>query len=188
MTTPQQPPRRSPLAFLPLAVAALIAVAAAAVLMQGHQRAYVTNDVAGRPLPAFALPSLNGQEQVTPAAFAGKPFLINAFASWCVPCRAEHPVLLELAGQGVTIVGIAYKDDPAATERFLSELGNPYAAVAVDRAGAYALDLGTSGVPETFVVGADGRLLAVQRQPLTAESVRDVILPALRAGAAPAGP
>lgn len=185
---PDDPPtaKRPLWAFLPLVLAAGIVLASLVVLFQGGERAYVTNDVAGRPLPAFDLPSLAaGEPRVTNADFEGRPFLVNSFASWCVPCRAEHPILVALAEEGVPIMGLAYKDDPEATQRFLDELGDPYARVAVDLDGAYALDLGTSGVPETFVVGADGRLIEVVREPLTPETVERVIRPALQQGAAP---
>lgn len=179
-------PKRPLWAFLPLVLAGGIVAASLVVLFQGGERAYVTDDVAGRALPAFDLPALaQAEPRVTPADFAGRAYLINSFASWCVPCRAEHPVLLDLAQAGVPIMGLAYKDDPEATQRFLDELGDPYDRVGVDRDGAYALDLGTSGVPETFVVGADGRLIAVVREPLTPETVQRVIIPALQQGAAP---
>jgi cytochrome c biogenesis protein CcmG/thiol:disulfide interchange protein DsbE len=179
-------PKRPLWAFLPLVLAGGIVAAALVVLFQGGERAYVTNDVAGRPLPAFDLPALTeGQPRVTNADFAGGAYLINSFASWCVPCRAEHPVLVALAEEGVPIMGLAYKDDPEATQRFLAELGDPYARVGVDLDGAYALDLGTSGVPETFVVGADGRMIAVVREPLTPETVERLIRPALQQGATP---
>jgi len=179
--------RKRPLwPFLPLVLAAGIVAASLMVLFQDGERDYVTNDVAGRILPAFDLPALGeGQPRIASADFAGEAYLINSFASWCAPCRAEHPILLELADAGVRIFGLAYKDDPEATRRFLSELGNPYIRVGVDRDGAYALDLGTAGVPETFVVGADGRLLAVVREPLTRETLERVIRPALLEGAAP---
>lgn len=179
--------RKRPLwAFLPLLLAGGVVAASLAVLFKDGERDYVTDNVAGRALPAFDLPGLeDGQPRIVSADFAGRAYLINSFASWCAPCRAEHPLLLELANAGVPILGLAYKDDPEATRRFLSELGDPYARVGVDRDGAYALDLGTAGVPETFVVGADGRLLAVVREPLTRETVERVISPALRQGAAP---
>ncbi len=182
MTDQETPPKRPLWAFLPVLLALAITAAAAFVLLQGRERAFVTNEVAGRAAPEYAMPSLTGDAQVTPQAFVGRAYLINAFASWCVPCRAEHPMLLQLAEQGVPILGLAYKDDPAATARFLAELGNPYAAVGVDPVGAVHMDLGAAGVPETFVVSADGRLLAVHRSPLTPQAVEEIILPALRAG------
>jgi cytochrome c biogenesis protein CcmG/thiol:disulfide interchange protein DsbE len=177
-------PKRSLVAFLPVVAALGITLAAAVVLLRAPVREYVSNDVAGRAAPAYALPALDGGAPVTPEAFAGRAYLINAFASWCTPCRAEHPLLLQLAAEGVPILGLAYKDDPQDTRAFLAELGDPYAAIGVDAEGRFHMDLGAAGVPETFVVGADGRLLAVIREPLTRDQIEQVILPALREGGA----
>jgi cytochrome c biogenesis protein CcmG/thiol:disulfide interchange protein DsbE len=181
MDEPIAHPKRSLWAFLPVIAALGVTLAAVIVLVRAPERAYVTNDVAGRPAPAYSMPSLDGAGVVSPEAFAGRPYLINAFASWCVPCRAEHPLLVELAAEGVPILGLAYKDEADNTRAFLAELGDPYTAVGLDPEGRVHMDLGASGVPETFVVGADGRLLAVVREPLTRERIDQVIRPALQA-------
>ncbi|MGE3141878.1 MAG: DsbE family thiol:disulfide interchange protein [Hyphomonadaceae bacterium] len=168
----------------PLLLLALIAAAAFFVLSRGHERAAHFEPRIGRPAPAYALAALteNGAP-VTPAAFAGKAYVINLFASWCAPCRAEQPILMALKAEGAPILGVAYKDAPAAARRMLLDLGDPYALTALDPEGDFGLDLGVAGVPETFVIGADGRIRAVIRGPLTEAAVRREILPALRGGA-----
>jgi cytochrome c biogenesis protein CcmG/thiol:disulfide interchange protein DsbE len=106
--------------------------------------------------------------------------LVNVFASWCVPCRDEHPVLTALAKDPrVRIVAIDYKDDPNNARRFLTELGNPYAAIGVDSSGRAAIDWGVYGVPETFVVGPDGVIRDKIIGPVTAAAVTGTILPAV---------
>lgn len=123
----------------------------------------------GKPLPERVLPTLVGGEAVPLRASVEGPTLVNVFASWCPPCEAEHPELVRLAGSGVRVVGLAYKDDPAKTAAFLARLGDPYATVLVDRDGRAGLDLGISGVPETLLVGPDGVVRAKHAGPLTAE-------------------
>jgi DsbE subfamily thiol:disulfide oxidoreductase len=86
--------------------------------------------------------------------------LVNVFASWCTPCRVEHPKLMALKARGVAVVGVAWKDDPADTRAFLDELGNPYSMVLVDQEGRAGLDLGITGAPETFAVNAMGKVVA----------------------------
>lgn len=112
---------------------------------------------------------------------AGRAYVINMFASWCTPCRAEHPQLMALRERGVEIVGVAYKDRPEASARFLQELGDPFRVVALDPDGRFGLELGIAGVPETFVIGPDGSIRAAYRGPLTEDVVESTILPALEA-------
>jgi cytochrome c biogenesis protein CcmG/thiol:disulfide interchange protein DsbE len=168
------------LALAPLILLAVIVVAGGFVLLRGGERETVSAGDPGRRAPTFALASLGGGEMVTSDAFAGRAHVVNFYASWCTPCRAEHPVLMSLKEQGVTILGVAYKDRPEASRRFLEQLGNPFSAVALDPEGRFALEMGVAGaVPETFVVDAEGRIRAVHRGPLTPEVVEDEILPAL---------
>lgn len=169
------------LAFAPLALLALLVLASALLLTRAGDRETVTAGQIGRPAPAYTLARLGGGEPVSSQAMAGRAYLINIFASWCTPCRGEHPYLTQLAEQGVPIVGVASKDQPENAARFLAELGDPFAAVALDRDGRFALELGAAGVPETFVVGADGAIRAVHRGPLAPEVIESDILPALRA-------
>jgi cytochrome c biogenesis protein CcmG/thiol:disulfide interchange protein DsbE len=170
------------LAIAPFALLVILVALAAFVLMRGGEQHAVSGGDIGRPAPTFALAALEGSDLVTSDAFAGRAHLINFFASWCTPCRAEHAELMALKGQGVPILGIAYKDRPEDSRRFLQELGDPFAAVALDPDGRYALEIGVAGaVPETFVIDAQGRIRDVHRGPLTREVIDREILPALRA-------
>lgn len=165
--------------FAPLiALAAFFGVAI--YVMTGEQRAVHFEARIGRAAPAYDLAALDGGARVTPAAFQGRAYVINLFASWCAPCRVEHPMLMTLKAEGAPILGVAYKDRPEAAQRLLADLGDPFEAHALDPEGRFGLDLGVTGVPETFVIGADGRIRAVHRGPLTEEALRGTILPALR--------
>jgi cytochrome c biogenesis protein CcmG/thiol:disulfide interchange protein DsbE len=107
--------------------------------------------------------------------------LVNFWASWCGPCRVEHPILSRLAEEGMTVIGVNYKDEPAKALEFLAELGDPYAKVGADTAGRTGLDWGIYGVPETFVVAADGTVLMRHPGPLTDDVLRRRIEPAIEA-------
>jgi cytochrome c biogenesis protein CcmG/thiol:disulfide interchange protein DsbE len=111
--------------------------------------------------------------------------LVNVFASWCAPCRAEHPNLMALEARGVAVVGVAWKDDPVATRAFLDELGDPYAMVLVDRDGRAGLDLGITGAPETFAVNAMGQVVAKSSGPLLDPAEIERLVAATQAPARP---
>lgn len=167
-------------ALIPI-VALLALIGVGVVLLTREQtRENFSEGRIGRPAPTYSLASLDEGEPVTDATRAGRPYVINVFASWCTPCRAEHPQLMALQAGGVDIVGVAYKDRPEATLRFLTELGDPFADVGLDPDGRFGLDLGITGAPETFVIGANGTIVAVHRGPLTPEVVEETILPALQ--------
>lgn len=168
------------IAFVPLvALLALVGVSIFLLTREGERNRF-TEGMVGQPMPAYSLTQLTGDTPLTGEERAGRAYVLNLFASWCTPCRVEHPQLMALRRQGVDIVGIAYKDRPEASAAFLAELGDPYADVGQDPEGRFGLEIGVTGVPETFVIGADGTIRAAYRGPLTDEAVRDVILPALR--------
>lgn len=157
------------LAFAPLLVLAALAVLMAVSALK-RDPDIKPAALVGRPVPDIALPALNPSDPAPrplSAVQAGTPRLINLFASWCAPCELEHPVLSALAAEGVVIVGVAYKDEPARTRAFLDRLGDPFAAVVVDRQGLAGVELGASGVPETYAVRADGIIAAKHVGALT---------------------
>lgn len=124
--------------------------------------------------PLGALPPLTDQALRAPGVK-----LVNFWASWCAPCRAEHPLLTELAAEGVTVLGVNYKDTEAQALGFLDELGNPYAAIGADATGRTGLDWGLYGVPETFVIDGAGRVILRFPGPLTRDVVERTIRPAI---------
>ena len=109
-----------------------------------------------RPLPEFRLENLDSGEELARADVVGETMLVNVWATWCYSCRVEHPFLLELAGRGVKILGLNYKDESAAAVDWLAELGDPYAVSVADTEGMLGLDMGVYGAPETYVVDAEG--------------------------------
>jgi cytochrome c biogenesis protein CcmG, thiol:disulfide interchange protein DsbE len=123
----------------------------------------------GKAAPAFVLPTLlNTQQQLSPAELRGKVWVLNVWASWCAPCREEHPLLMAVAREpGVTLVGLNYKDDPRNAQEWLRKLGDPYLATAVDRDGRTGIDYGVYGVPETFVIDKAGIVRLKHVGPLT---------------------
>ena len=144
----------------------------------------------GKNVPDFSLPPIEGLSTGGSAVpgFAssdlaqGAPTIVNVFASWCVECQVEHPVLLALGEQpGIRLYGIDYKDDAASARRFLGRYGNPYARVGADASGRTAIDFGVYGVPETYVVTGDGRIAYRHVGPLTESAIREKILPLLKA-------
>ncbi|WP_374348604.1 DsbE family thiol:disulfide interchange protein [Phenylobacterium sp.] len=167
------------LAFAPLAVLAALALLFG-VYGLNHDPKVEPRALVGKPLPEVSLPSLDDGRPVRLADAARGPVLVNVFASWCAPCEIEAPVLVDLKRQGVRIVGIAYKDAPPNTEAFLARLGDPYDARLVDRDGRAGIELGVTGVPETYLVGADGMILDKHSGPLTAEIAQAMLAKAPR--------
>ncbi|MEP9401192.1 redoxin family protein [Sphingomonas silueang] len=149
---------RRGLLWAPLAAFVLLAVLFAWGLPHGQEQ-QVRSRLIGRALPTFALaPALPTKPGLASTDFRGAPRLLNVFGSWCVPCAAEAPQLARLKAAGARIDAIAIRDTPADIARFLSDYGDPYAAIGDDRASAVQLALGSSGVPETFVIDRQGRI------------------------------
>ena len=173
-------PRRWP-AFIP--VVAFLALAALFFVRLGAGDASrIPSVLIGKAVPQFTLPELEGQHVpgLSDADLrSGEVTVVNVFASWCVPCREEHPLMMQLAAQGVRVVGIAYKDEPQKTRGFL-EAGNPYSRIGTDRSGRVAIDFGVTGVPETFVVRGDGTIAYKYFGPITTQALRDEVMPEVR--------
>lgn len=176
--------RRVLLALLPLA--AFLALALLFYERLGSDTQRLPSALVGRTAPTFSLPPLEGSNLpgFSDADLkAGSVTLVNVFASWCVPCRDEHPVLMAMAADetlktlGVRMAGLSYKDDPANSNRFLRELGTPYSMIGVDRSGRAGVDWGVYGVPETFVVRGDGTIAYKHIGPLTGANVREKLMP-----------
>lgn len=144
----------------------------------GRDAAVLPSPLIDKPAPEFALPALRGNGSgFSSADLAGKVSLVNIFASWCTPCRAEHPVLNALAkADRVPIYGINYKDKPEAADAWLSELGDPYTKIGAD-GGRVGIEWGVYGVPETFVVDRAGRIHYRHVGPLTRTDIERTILP-----------
>ena len=144
----------------------------------------------GKPVPQFALqpvPELVDNGQPVPGfsnteLARGKPSVVNFWASWCVPCVQEHPVLVEMVRRtGVDLYGINYKDQASAARRFLGHYGNPYRAVGVDGNGRTAIEWGVYGMPETFVVDGAGRIVYKHVGPISPEALAAKVIPAIEA-------
>jgi len=184
------------LAFVPLMAFVVLATVFFVRLMSGEDASVIPSALVGTEAPSLDLPPLEGLARngqpvpaLTDAHVEDRVTLVNIWASWCVPCRQEHPLLMALAlDNRINLVGINYKDETANALRFLGELGNPYAAVGVDPNGIAAIDWGVYGIPETYLLGRDGTILFKQVGPFTPDSVRNNLLPELeRALSATAG-
>jgi len=185
--------RRLLIAFLPLVLFIALAGVFLYQLGSGKDASEIPSVLIGSKAPSLDLPPLDGLvangepvPALTDMAIKGKLALVNVWASWCVPCRQEHPVLLELSRDPrIELVGINYKDKNDNALRFLGELGNPFAAVGIDPVGKSAIDWGVYGIPETYLVGPDGTILHKQIGPFTIESLRDKLLPAIEKAMSP---
>jgi DsbE subfamily thiol:disulfide oxidoreductase len=149
----------------------------------GHDPSELPSAMIDKPAPDFTLPpALDDRPGLARADFGGQPVLVNFFASWCVPCRLEHGTLSGFAASGrVPVVGIAFEDKAADSKRFLAELGDPYQRVGLDPDGHTGIDFGVYGVPETYLVDAEGKIRYRWVGPLTPEAVEKEILPRLAA-------
>jgi cytochrome c biogenesis protein CcmG/thiol:disulfide interchange protein DsbE len=142
----------------------------------------VPSPLIGKPAPAFTLAQLHEPAKTLgPADLKGQVWLLNVWASWCVSCREEHPLLVELnKAKVVPIVGLDYKDENAAGKRWLEQNGDPYTVSVVDRDGRVGIDWGVYGVPETFVIDKAGVIRYKQIGPITAEALQNKIVPLIR--------
>ncbi|WP_205513930.1 DsbE family thiol:disulfide interchange protein [Stappia sp. BW2] len=186
---PQAPKRGFPvLVLLPLVVFAGLAALFLFQLTLGGDPQKIPSALINKPAPEFDLPPVEGltRGDTAVAGFSrqdlnGKISVVNVFASWCVPCRQEHPLLEDLAKvEGIQLLGINYKDKPENARRFLGSLGNPYQRVGADTGGRTAIEWGVYGVPETFVIDADGMIRYKFIGPLSLETYQEVFLPELR--------
>lgn len=141
----------------------------------------VPSPLIGKPAPAFTLARLDAPEQkISTQDLRGKVWVLNVWASWCAPCRIEHPVIGELAKSGVPVYGLNYKDKGADARAWLVKLGDPYVATLVDPNGLVGIDYGVYGVPETFVIDQNGIIRFKFNGPITPEVLRDAITPLIR--------
>ena len=142
----------------------------------------VPSPLIGKPAPEFQLSKLHAPgETLATADLKGTVWLLNVWASWCVSCRVEHPLLVQLAQENIVpVYGLDYKDKPDAGRAWLAQNGNPYTASAVDLDGRVGIDYGVYGVPETFVIDKTGIIRYKQIGPLTDEALQSEILPLVR--------
>lgn len=149
----------------------------------------IDSPLIGKQAPEFTLPSLQDPTyQVATKDMAGKTWLLNVWGTWCGGCRQEHEVLIAISRQNVVpIIGLDWKDDDAAAQDWLRQLGNPYAAVAADHAGRAAIDWGVYGAPETFLIGPDGTILYKQIGIMTLEVWNTEFLKRIEAAKATGG-
>ena len=178
-TVPTPALRRRLLIALPL----LGFIALAALFFRGLESgdpSRLPSALIGRPAPNLSLPALEGLLRenmpvpgLDPSNFQGRVTLVNVWASWCIPCRTEHPQLERLAtDHRFQLVGINYKDSAENARRFLGRYGNPYVAVGVDLGGRAGIEWGVYGVPETFLIGRDGRILYKHVGPILEENIQ----------------
>ncbi|CAN7423984.1 DsbE family thiol:disulfide interchange protein [Rhizobium sp. LjRoot98] len=178
---------RTILALLPLLIFAGLAAIFWSQLGSGRDISEIPSALIGTKAPALDMPPLEGatfkgaaMPPLTDAAIKGKLTLVNVWASWCVPCREENPIILELAKDPrLTVVGINYKDQTENALRFLGELGNPFAAVGVDPRGKAAIDWGVYGIPESYLVDASGTIVYKRVGPFDDRSLKEGLYPAI---------
>ena len=173
-------PVRILLALLPLV--ALVALIAIFALNMNRDPSLVASVLINKPAPDFTLPAVDGTGKpgFDTAALKGQVTVVNVFASWCIPCRDEHPVLEQLKAEtGIPLYGINQKDAADNATKFLAELDNPYDAIGADSAGRPSIDWGVYGVPETFIVDAKGVIRFKHTGPLSMQDIDKELVPAL---------
>lgn len=168
--------------LVPAALFAVIVAFLLAGLKPGRDPREIPSPLIGKPAPEFQLPLLQQPGQVwSPSSMRGQVWLLNVWASWCVPCLVEHPVLLQLArDRTLPVVGMNYKDAPEAATGWLRKHGDPFTQIVADRSGTAAFDYGVYGVPETFLIDRAGTIRYKHVGPLTPELVSGKLLPLIR--------
>lgn len=167
--------------LLPLLMFVVLASYFFVSLRPGHDIQELPSAMIEKPAPEFVLAGLGNDRPLALDALKGHPAVINFFASWCVPCRIEHPLLMRLARQDhLPLYGIAYKDKPEASANLLATFGDPYNQVGIDGDGRVGLNFGVYGVPETYVLDGNGRIRKRFVGPLTADAVDKELLPLLK--------
>ena len=171
-------PRRL-LFVIPVAAFLALAAVIAAYMLSGTDPRVVPSALLNKPVPTFVLPALDGRERgLTTADLKGRVAVVNVFASWCVPCLAEHPQIMALAAdKDLALVGINYKDKAADAEGWLKRLGDPFRQIGADRDGRVSIDWGVYGVPETFVIDRGGTIRYKHVGPITPHDLKATILP-----------
>jgi cytochrome c biogenesis protein CcmG/thiol:disulfide interchange protein DsbE len=175
-------------ALLLLPLVALVGLIAVFAFSIDRDPGLIRSVLIDKPAPDFALAPVAGiaSPGFDSAALGGAVTVVNVFASWCIPCRDEHPLLVALKERtGVRLFGINQKDAPENARAFLDELGNPYDAIGADANGRVSIDWGVYGVPETFVVDANGVIRFKHVGPISPTTLADEILPAIEAARAP---
>ena len=174
----QAPERRRFAIAIPLLVFIVLVVLLAIGLTRNPRE--VPSPLIGRPVPKFSLPPVQGRSLgLSDQDLQGRVSVVNVFASWCVPCRQEHPLIQRLARE-VPVHGLNYKDQPGDAARWLDELGDPYARTGADLDGRVGIDWGVYGVPETFIIDRDGRIVYKQIGPITPRVLDEKLLPLIR--------
>ena len=177
----QAPVRRfRPIMLLPLAIFLALAGLFLSQLLSGRDVAAIPSALIGQDAPETKLPPLEGSNLpgLDSDQFEGKVTVLNVFASWCVPCREEHPVLMGLAqDKRYAMAALNYKDKPENARRFFGELGNPFQAIGIDPAGRAAINWGVYGVPETFLIDKSGKITFKYVGPLTPQTAKALLLP-----------
>ncbi len=167
--------------LLPLGLFLALASTLALGLKRGEPQD-LPSPLVGKPVPSFNLTQLEEpQKRFTPQELKGKVWLLNVWASWCVSCRQEHPVLLDFAKQSaVPLVGMDYQDQRDSGQQWLSKHGNPYRLTVFDEEGRAGMDLGVIGVPETFIIDKQGRIRHKLTGPITQQALKETVLPLLK--------
>lgn len=175
-------PMRRLLYALPILLLALFGWLAWRGLAPDRDPSALPSALIGKPMPQFDLPPLDpAAQKLGSADTAGQVTVINFFASWCLPCKGEHPLLFQLGQDyGVPVYGIAFKDRPADTAAYIKEMGSPYTKIGLDESGRTALDFGLMGVPETFIIDKTGIVRYRLPMPLDPDRMRDEVGPLLK--------